>query len=65
MVFFGLVFNDFLILYCCNLEYETYLEISKRADTIEDIKPLQNNEMTEIINDDYYTSCKKNEIVIY
>ena len=28
---FALVYNDFLVLYCCGLEKETYLEIQKRA----------------------------------
>ena len=31
MSVFALVYNDFLVLYCCGLEKETYLEIQKRA----------------------------------
>ena len=31
MSIFSLVYNDFLVLYCCGLEKETYLEIQKRA----------------------------------
>ena len=33
MSFFSLVYNDFLVLYCCGLEKETYLEIKKRASS--------------------------------
>ena len=28
--FFSLVYNDFIILYCCKLEYNTYSEITHR-----------------------------------
>ena len=31
MVFCSCVYNEFLVLYCCRLEYQTYLEIKKRA----------------------------------
>jgi len=31
MVFASLVFTEFIILYCCNLEYYTHLEITKRG----------------------------------
>ena len=31
MSVFALVYNDFLVLYCCGLEKESYLEIQKRA----------------------------------
>ena len=29
--FLSLVYNDFIILYCCGLEYNTHFEIQKRA----------------------------------
>ena len=29
--FLSLIYNDFIILYCCGLEYNTHLEIQKRA----------------------------------
>ena len=35
ILFFGAVYNEFLILYCCGLEYETHNEISKRSSNIE------------------------------
>ena len=59
--FFGLVFNDFLILYCCNLEHETYLEISKRAYDIEKIKPLQDFDIRVTIDDEYEVSYERNK----
>ena len=61
MNFFGLVFNDFLILYCCNLEHDTYYEVSKRAYDVENEKPLQDCEMSQSINDDYDITFPKNE----
>ena len=30
--FFSLVYNEFLILYCCNLAYNTHIEITQRAE---------------------------------
>jgi len=32
IVFSSLVYNDFIILYCCGLEYNTYTEIRKRSE---------------------------------
>ena len=31
MTFCSCVYNDFIVLYCCGLEHDTYLEISKRS----------------------------------
>ena len=33
IAFFSLVYNDFIILYCCGLEYNTYTEINKRINS--------------------------------
>ena len=33
VVFCSCVYNELFILYCCNLEYNTFYEISKRACT--------------------------------
>ena len=30
--FFSLVYNDFIILYCCGLEHNTYIEIDRRLN---------------------------------
>ena len=35
VVFCGLIYNELIILFCCGLEYNTYLEVSKRAKKIE------------------------------
>ena len=31
IVFCGLIYNEILVLFCCNLERDTYCEVSKRA----------------------------------
>ena len=33
-----MVYNDFIVLYCCELEYYTHLEIIKRAETYENLR---------------------------
>ena len=43
--FTGLVFNEFLILFFCNLDKDTYLQISKRS------KQKENNLGLENLND--------------
>ena len=46
ILFFGCVYNEFIILYFWRLEYETHDEISKRGNEIEliDLKNIYNNE---------------------
>ena len=34
---FSFVYNDFIVLYCCVLEYDTHLEINKRAISYENL----------------------------
>ena len=50
--FLSFVYNDFIVLYCCGLEYNTHLEIQKRSLLYENINgsimDLENN----IINED-------------
>ena len=45
MSFCSCVYNDFIVLYCCGLEYNTYLEVSKRSfDTEESfVLPIENS----------------------
>ena len=38
--FFSLIYNDFIILYCCGLEYNTYKGINSRIDS----ESVQRNE---------------------
>ena len=38
----GLIYNEFIILFCCNLEYDTHYEVTKRAS----ITPNNNFELT-------------------
>ena len=49
--FFSLVYNDFIVLYCCGLEHETYLEITSRSSLIndEDDNTSDSNEEIELI----------------
>ena len=44
--FFGCLYNEFIILFCCGLEYETVDEIKKRAEN------TQNRILENKINDD-------------
>ena len=37
ITFLSFVYNDFIVLYCCGLEYDTHLEIQKRAILYENI----------------------------
>jgi hypothetical protein len=36
MAFCSCVYNDFIVLYCCGLEYNTYLEVSKRCFSVKE-----------------------------
>ena len=51
IVFFGCVFNEILILFCCNLEYDTHNQISIRANII-DIIEIEEDEDKLSDNDD-------------
>lgn len=46
IIFFSLVYNEFIVLYCYGMEANTYLEVNKRAESSVD------NEITELINDE-------------
>ena len=35
IVFCGLIYNELIIIFCCNFEYDTHYEVSKRAKNIE------------------------------
>ena len=45
--FLSFVYNDFIVLYCCGLEYNTHLEIQKRAILYENI----NNSIMDLERD--------------
>lgn len=47
IVFFGCIYNEFIVLHCFGLDYETHKEIAIRADS----QDLEFNELT-VINDD-------------
>ena len=65
MTFCSCVYNDFIVLYCCGLEHDTYGEIIKRSLTIE----IGNNldESFDMISDNesiYSISSKKDNYII-
>ena len=65
IVFCSFVYNDFIILYCFGLEYNTYLEISNRSasnvliNDLKDISPLEDNDINN--NSDEDDDNQKNE----
>jgi len=44
IVFCGCIYNEFLVLFCFNLEYDTHKQVSIRAITLENIEIDENNE---------------------
>ena len=62
IAFFSLVYNDFIVLYCCGLERNTYSEITRRLylDTIHVIKEFKDEEESQLIideNGEVYSEC--------
>ena len=63
MTFCSCVYNDFIVLYFCGLEYNTYLEVSKRGCSMNEISsPLdeeeeEDNEL-EMISNNNNNTCK-------
>jgi len=53
MAFCSCVYNDFIVLYCCGLEYNTYLEVSKRC--------LLNNENLCLTEENYSSSDEEDD----
>jgi len=52
MSFFGCVFNEYIVLYCCGLERETKDEIADRATIPESEKSFNKCELQPIFNND-------------
>ena len=51
MIFTSLVYNEFLVLNCCKLEYNTHYNISNRADESVNIFDQKDNEDSEYSDD--------------
>ena len=51
MIFTSLVYNEFLVLNCCKLEYNTHYNISNRADESVNIIDQKENEDSEYSDD--------------
>jgi len=49
MAFCSCVYNDFIVLYCCGLEHDTYLEVSKRCLSIDEnfLLPEENSSSSD------------------
>ena len=56
------IYNEFIVLYCCGLEHETHLEITKRSKTqsLNDNKFSDEEECIELEGEDYYLKLKSN-----
>ena len=52
MVFASLVFTEFIVLYCCNLEYYTHLEITKRGRISNDLASEDSSYFGEYVLDE-------------
>ena len=50
----GLIFNEFLILFCCGLNYNTYKSITFRASKIEEMNILQEEDENSDKSDSNY-----------
>lgn len=48
----GLIFNEFLILFCCSLDHNTYESIKERASRLEEMENMEDNEKKETNDDD-------------
>ena len=47
----GLIFNEFIILFCCRLDHDTFKSISFRAESLEELNII-NDDNEEKENDD-------------
>ena len=60
ITFFGCVYNEFIILFFCGLEFDTYEEVSKRASNLERLSKISINlddikeEEDRVTQDGYY-----------
>lgn len=56
IVFCGIIYNEFIILFCCNLHYDTHIEVSKRSKIIDSSKSF-NLSINDSLNDSSFY-CK-------
>ena len=65
MTFCSCVYNDFIVLYCCGLEYNTYGEIIKRSYSIEITNNLDENSNMNSDSESVITiKSKRNNYII-
>ena len=60
--FFGCVYNEFIIIYACNLEFDTIDEIAERAKSIENI-PIESNQENEYSSDSHKENFSDNKSI--
>ena len=55
------IYNEFIILYCCGLEYDTHIEVTKRSESqlINDEKSSVSEECIELEGEEYYMRIKR------
>ena len=51
---FGLIFNEFIVLFCCGLDFNTYNSISLRADICSEMIEMTRNDDSINYNSDLY-----------
>ena len=52
-VFCSLIYNDFIILFCCDMERNTHFEVSKRASVM-DLEALNDSDCDSTFNEQVF-----------
>lgn len=52
-VFCSLIYNDFIILFCCDMERNTHYEVSKRASVM-DLEALNDSDCDSTFNEQFF-----------
>ena len=61
MSFFGCVFNEYIVLYCCGLECETQDEIANRANVRDSERAISQNELKMLIDNESTGNDENND----
>ena len=61
MSFFGCVFNEYIVLYCCGLERETEDEIAERARARASERAITQNELKMLIDNESTGNDENND----
>lgn len=52
-VFCSLIYNDFIIIFCCDMEHNTHYEVSKRASVM-DLEALNDSDCDSTFNEQFF-----------